>query len=109
MKKNTSRRSFIKKATLGSAALGSAPMIFASSYEQKFVLQRPYAHQLFSANDQINLGLIGVGIQGIYDTMSALEVAANLFATGCKNGSLGFSRAQTRFGMPPRGFVRSRR
>ena len=75
MKKNTSRRSFIKKATLGSAALGSAPMIFASSYEQKFVLQRPYSHYLFSANDQINLGLIGVGIQGIYDTMSALEVA----------------------------------
>ncbi len=74
MKKNASRRSFIKKATLGSAALTSAPMVFASSHEEKLWLNRAYAPTFFSANDQINLALIGCGIQGIYDTRSALQV-----------------------------------
>jgi len=73
-KNSNSRRSFIKKATLGSTAL-SAPMIFATSYEQKQMLNRVYETLSFSANDQINLGLIGVGIQGIFDTKAALEVA----------------------------------
>ena len=75
MKKNSSRRSFLKKATLGSAALTAAPTIFASSYNQKIVLQRAYEHTAYSANDQINLALIGSGIQGIYDTQAALRVA----------------------------------
>jgi predicted dehydrogenase len=75
MSQNKSRRSFLKKASLGSAAMTGAPMIFASSYDQKLQLNRAYEARSFSANDQINLGLIGVGIQGIYDTKAALEVA----------------------------------
>jgi len=75
MGQNKSRRSFLKKASLGSAAMTGAPMIFASSYDQKLQLNRAYEARSFSANDQINLGLIGVGIQGIYDTKAALEVA----------------------------------
>jgi len=74
MNKIPSRRSFLKKATLGSAVLTSAPMIFASSYEEKSILTRSYESAFFSANNQINLALIGSGIQGIYDTQSALEV-----------------------------------
>ena len=49
-------------------------MIFASSYEQKISLIRSYEFENYSANDQINLGLIGSGIQGIYDTTAALKV-----------------------------------
>ncbi len=75
MKKEVSRRSFIKKASLGSAALTTAPIIIsASSNEQKFVLDRTYDASSFSTNDQIQLGLIGSGIQGIYDTTAALKV-----------------------------------
>ncbi|MFK5972380.1 MAG: Gfo/Idh/MocA family oxidoreductase [Flavobacteriaceae bacterium] len=74
MKKNTSRRSFLKKATMGSAALTAAPLILASSYEQKEPLHRGYETQAYSANDHINLALIGSGIQGIYDTKTALEL-----------------------------------
>jgi len=74
MKKDTSRRSFLEKATLGSAALTSAPMVFASSYEEKLLLNRTYETAFYSANDQINLALIGCGIQGIYDTRTALQV-----------------------------------
>ena len=75
MKKKSSRRSFLKKATLGSAAISTAPAVFASSYEQKLMLKRNYDEKDYAVNDQINLGLIGVGIQGIYDTKSALEVS----------------------------------
>ena len=74
MKNDSSRRSFLKKASLGSAAFTSAPMVFTASYNEKLLLQRTYKSAIFSANDTINLALIGSGIQGIHDTRSALEV-----------------------------------
>jgi predicted dehydrogenase len=74
MKKNTSRRGFIKKAALGTAAIGSTPYMIASPGTTIQDLERAYAPSGFSANEQINLGLIGSGIQGIYDTSTALEV-----------------------------------
>ena len=74
MDKGKTRRSFLKKATLGSAAITSAPLVFASSYRQKLMLSRDYRNEKISYNDQINLGLIGSGIQGIYDTTAALKV-----------------------------------
>ncbi len=74
MKKDASRRSFLKKATLGSATISAAPFLFASSDPQKQLLYREYEIADYSANDQINLGLIGSGIQGILDTNTALTV-----------------------------------
>lgn len=74
MEKDNSRRSFIKKAALSSAAISTGPIIHAAGYEQKLVLTKKYELLNFSANNQINLGLIGSGIQGIYDTISALKV-----------------------------------
>lgn len=52
---------------MGSAALSSAPLVFASNYEEKILLNRTYAPQTFSVNDQINLALIGSGIIGIHE------------------------------------------
>lgn len=84
MKKEVSRRAFLKKATLGSAALTTAPMIIsASTHEQKILLDRPYEPTVFSTNDQIQLGLIGSGIQGIYDTMAALKVSGVKLVAVC--------------------------
>ena len=78
MKKNynqRSRRSFIRKATLGTTLVSSAPIILAKSYTQNLSLQsRTYAHETFAENDNIQLALIGSGIQGIYDTNTALQV-----------------------------------
>ncbi|MEX0289963.1 MAG: Gfo/Idh/MocA family protein [Flavobacteriaceae bacterium] len=74
MKKDSSRRSFLKKASLGSAAFGVAPHIVSGSYAQRLVLKRSYAPEEYSTNDQIQLGLIGSGIQGIYDTNTALRI-----------------------------------
>ncbi|WP_289644272.1 Gfo/Idh/MocA family protein [Maribacter aestuarii] len=83
MKKNNSRRSFLKKATLGSAAMTTAPLVLASSFDEKIILSRDYSHHQFSFNDQINLALIGSGIQGIYDTQAALGVNGVKLVAAC--------------------------
>jgi len=84
MKKNSSRRLFLKKATLGSAALTAAPSILASSYRQKIIMpRRAYDTAQYSANDKVNLGLIGTGIQGIYDTIAALKTNGVKLVAAC--------------------------
>lgn len=83
MKNNNSRRSFIKKASLTSAALGTAPYLLASSNKEHLTLRRTYQNQQYTANDQINLALIGTGIQGIYDTQSALKVEGVTLVAAC--------------------------
>lgn len=84
MKKEVSRRSFLKKASLGSAALTTAPMIIsASTHEQKILLDRTYEPIAYTNNDQIQLGLIGSGIQGIYDTTAALKVTGVKLVAVC--------------------------
>ncbi len=74
MKENTSRRSFIRKASLGTAAIASAPYVMASPNHQPIPLLRDYPDYAYTANDRVQLGLIGAGIQGIYDTRNALKV-----------------------------------
>lgn len=80
----SSRRSFLKKAALGATAMNTAPALLASSYQQKIRLpQRLYDATEYAANDQINLGLIGVGIQGIYDTIAALKTNGVKLVAAC--------------------------
>ncbi|MDO1513359.1 Gfo/Idh/MocA family oxidoreductase [Maribacter confluentis] len=74
MTKKNSRRSFIKRATLTSAVLGTSPYILTASNNEIIALKRSYGNTVYSANDHINIALIGSGIQGIYDTQSALKV-----------------------------------
>lgn len=59
---------------MGTAAISAAPEILAGSYSQKLLMQRKYHEIAYAPNDQIQLGLIGSGIQGIYDTRAALGV-----------------------------------
>ncbi|MEO0572203.1 MAG: Gfo/Idh/MocA family oxidoreductase [Bacteroidota bacterium] len=78
-----SRRSFIKKASIASAAMGTSPyLISASQGAHLFLSQRDYKDS-FSINDQINIGLIGSGIQGIYDTRAALSVDGVKIVAAC--------------------------
>ncbi|MEZ5070925.1 MAG: Gfo/Idh/MocA family oxidoreductase [Bacteroidales bacterium] len=70
-----SRRDFLKKAALGTAMAGSAPLVLSRDYKQQLLLEaRPEQPRSFAANDQVNLALIGAGIQGSYDTLTALQV-----------------------------------
>ncbi|WP_088340366.1 Gfo/Idh/MocA family protein [Robiginitalea sediminis] len=66
------RRAFLKKAGLATAGLAAGPYLSAAPRGTQ-PLVRNYPIQT-AANDTIQLGLIGCGIQGIYDTRSALSV-----------------------------------
>ncbi|MFT6993717.1 MAG: putative dehydrogenase [Maribacter sp.] len=83
MKKNESRRSFLKKASLTTAAISASPLLFATSLEEKLPLIRSYSDRSYTANDHINLAIIGSGIQGIYDTNTALGVAGVKLVAAC--------------------------
>jgi predicted dehydrogenase len=72
-KSEPSRRSFLRKIGVAAAATAVAP-VFAANAERRgafFYLKRPYG---VSANDNINLALIGAGGQGSSDTTTALQV-----------------------------------
>ena len=98
MKKQSSRRTFLKKATLGTAALGTAPQILAGSYDEKLTLNRSYSNLLYSPNDKIQLGLIGSGIQGIYDTNAAIRVPGTKLVAVCDLYSGRLDRARELWG-----------
>jgi predicted dehydrogenase len=81
---NRSRRSFIKKTVLGTAIASSSPMLFARSGNQPLLMEsRSYPAKKFAANDHINLGLIGSGIQGCHDTNTALQVPGVKLVAAC--------------------------
>ena len=81
---NNSRRSFLKKTLLGTALRTSAPMVFLRQLQTETILgSRSYETGTFAANDQINLALIGTGIQGIYDTNTALRVPGVKLVATC--------------------------
>ncbi|MBM1105643.1 Gfo/Idh/MocA family oxidoreductase [Aurantibacter crassamenti] len=82
-KNSSSRRKFLKKATLSTTAITIAPTIFANSKNQKLQLKRVYDNSSYVINDQINLGLIGSGIQGINDTNTAIKVAGVKIVAVC--------------------------
>ena len=82
-KEHHSRRSFIKKASIASAAVSTSPLILSASQGSHLYLKTPKYRGNFTANDQINIGLIGAGIQGIYDTRAALSVSGVKIVAAC--------------------------
>jgi predicted dehydrogenase len=96
---SANRRKFLKKLTLGTAAVSAAPQIVAKSYNQHQTIEgRNYSNQNFTANDQINLALIGSGIQGIYDTQAALSVNGVKLVAACDLYSGRLERARELWG-----------
>lgn len=83
MKNTTSRRSFLKKASLTTAAITASPLLLAKAHGQKIPLVRSYKDLDYAKNDHINLALIGSGIQGIYDTTAALGVSGVQLVAVC--------------------------
>ena len=63
------RRSFIKQIAASSAAIIGAPAILTSKTNELY--RNPVR---YSANDQINVALIGAGIMGTEDTNTALKI-----------------------------------
>jgi predicted dehydrogenase len=82
MKNNTdsSRRNFIKTLATSSAAMTVGTSLSAATQPTpRKIMQRP----AFSANDQINIALIGAGGMGVQDTVTALKVPGTKLVAVC--------------------------
>lgn len=77
-----SRRNFIRKVGAGSLALSGSLFTpaLAEEYYEKHVL--PY-NKVFAANEKINIGVIGCGIQGNSDLNAALKVSGAAITGAC--------------------------
>ncbi len=80
--KKKSRRSFIRQFSTGSLLMGGAMWnrTLADEYYQTQVL--PFS-QVYSAGDEVRLGVIGCGIQGHFDLQAALKVPGVSMAGAC--------------------------
>ena len=80
--KETSRRGFIKKASLGGAAL-----LGGTKGTQEIILDAKKAYDPlnrdYSANDKVRMGFIGCGIQGMGNAGTASKVAGVEIAAAC--------------------------
>ncbi|HAI37922.1 MAG TPA: oxidoreductase, partial [Maribacter sp.] len=83
MDQKNSRRSFLRQASLTTAALGTAPYLLSASTNKVQLLHREYSFDQYGSNDHINIALIGSGIQGIYDTQAALMVDGVKIVAAC--------------------------
>ena len=70
----SSRRGFIKKIATSTAVAAIGSNVLASTTENHVNLITIPNRQTISANDHINIALIGAGGMGTGDTMTALKV-----------------------------------
>ncbi len=96
-KNTSSRRSFVKKIAAGAALLtASGPAILYGKNEiERHALSRP-PH--FSANDNIQIALIGAGGMGVEDTKTALQVPGTKLVAVCDLYTGRLDEAKERWG-----------
>ena len=88
--KNASRRDFLKWASAGAVAASVAPVVLSRN--------TAYAAAQFSANDRINIGCIGMGIQAFSDLRAALAVPGTKLVAACDLYDGRLERAKEVFG-----------
>ncbi len=85
--KNVSRRKFVKDLAGASMMASAFPYLMLNKgSKQKIILKpepNPYADKKFMANDKIRVGVIGSGIIGFYNMVSALSVNGTEIAAVC--------------------------
>ncbi len=83
-KRNLSRKSFIKKISAASAAMAGVPFLAKGKPSNVRELDwHKKTSKRFSANDQINIALIGAGGMGQGDTRTALQVDGTKVVASC--------------------------
>ncbi len=95
MNKNSKgRRTFIQKMALGATSLSGMPLLL-SREEQVSRLHRSMAH---SANDNVQLALIGAGGMGSEDVKTALKIPGVKIVAVCDLYKGNLKRAKERYG-----------
>lgn len=97
--KNTSsdsRRKFLQKLSASSASFALGSSLFAAENKERMIefLHRPP----FSANDQVNIALIGAGGMGTQDTITALSVPGTKLVAVCDLYDGRLKDAKTKWG-----------
>jgi predicted dehydrogenase len=94
--KNASRRNFLKSLSGSTAALALGSSAFASDKRDEYfeLLKR----KKISANDNINIALIGAGIMGTQDTLTALSVPGSKLVAVCDLYDGRLKEAKTKWG-----------
>ena len=73
---NKSRRSFLKKAVGTAFITSTAPSMLLAANKKEHILERPVVEKKFySANSQVNIAVIGMGIQGFSNADTSSKVA----------------------------------
>lgn len=93
---DSSRRNFIKKLTGSTAAIAIGTTALAGDDKERYIefLERTS----YSANDNINLALIGAGIMGTQDTITALSVPGAKLVAVCDLYDGRLAEAKTKWG-----------
>lgn len=89
-----SRRKFMRKITLGAAAATTVPHILLGRNYEDLILRR----KAFSANDKIQIALIGAGGMGAEDTRTALRIPGVKLVAVCDLYEGRLSAAKDRWG-----------
>ncbi|MDX1702070.1 MAG: Gfo/Idh/MocA family oxidoreductase, partial [Melioribacteraceae bacterium] len=100
-KSKKTRREFIKKAVLSSAAMVSAPNILTASRSSDIQLIRNKTvdtHGIKSPNDTIQIALIGAGGMGVQDTLTALQIDGVKLVAACDLYDGRLESAKSRWG-----------
>jgi len=83
-KPELSRKSFLKKAGFGAAALMGLPVFTEKAYGNHYVLSRDKrTSEKFSANDHVNIALIGAGGMGQGNAFTAMQVDGTRLVAAC--------------------------
>lgn len=97
MPRNSSRRKFLQQLTSSSLLLTAGP--FASlANEEKIEEKILHYEKKFSANDNIRIGCIGMGIMGYNDVNSALKVPGVEMVAACDLYTGRLERAKELYG-----------
>jgi predicted dehydrogenase len=89
-----SRRGFIKKMAASTVAVAVGTNVLAE--ERNSIFLSLSKRKVLSPNDNINIGLIGAGIMGVQDTLTALSVPGTKLVAVCDlyNGRLEDAKAK---------------
>jgi predicted dehydrogenase len=100
MKENSqaSRRGFIRKLATTTAAVAVGANVFAEETTSSGFYQSITRQAGFSANDQINIALIGAGGMGVQDTLTGLKVPGSKLVAVCDLYDGRLKEAQGRWG-----------
>jgi predicted dehydrogenase len=94
----STRRGFLKKAVATAMATASAPAIIEAKESTVIELPESKLHERYSANDQVNIAVIGTGIMGFNNLNTASLVPGVKLVGVCDLYSGRLERAKEKYG-----------